>query len=242
MAVLVDVELVAQDASKASKRGDLIIVIDAVRATTSIIASFANGAKSVTPVQSLKEAFQLHRKHPDYILVGERSGIKPEGFDLDNSPLSLVKEAVEGKNLIMTTTNGTRALVESKKSKWVIVGAFLNAGAVAKKSLEIASDNEVGISLVLAGEEDQFALEDFLCAGAIIARLQENAVQLSDKALGALLAFNGAKRNLQENIRRSKHAQDLIKIGFSKDIEFACQLDLHGIVPFYQNGVVQILP
>jgi 2-phosphosulfolactate phosphatase len=240
MVVPVDVELVAQDASKASKRGDLIIVVDAVRATTSIITSLANGAKSVTPVQSLKEAFQLHKEYSDYILAGERNGIKPEGFDLDNSPLSLTKEIVKGKNLIMATTNGTKALVQSKGSKWVMLGAFLNADAVAKRSVEIAGENEVGISFVLAGEEGHFALEDFICAGAMIERLSKNAVQLSDKALGALLTFNGAKQNLQENICKSKHAQDLLKLGFSKDIEFACQLNIYNIVPFYQNGVIQI--
>jgi len=240
MVVPIDVELVAQDARKASKKGDLIIVVDAVRATTSIITSLANGAKSVTPVQSLKEALQLHKEYPDYVLAGERNGVKPEGFDLDNSPLSLAKEIVKGKNLIMSTTNGTKALVQSKGSKWVTLGAFLNADAVAKKSVEIASDSKVGISFVLAGEEDHFALEDFICAGAIIERLPKNAVQLSDKALGALLAFKGAKQNLQENICKSKHAQDLIKIGFSKDIEFACQLNLYNVVPFYKNGVIQI--
>jgi 2-phosphosulfolactate phosphatase len=93
---------------------------------------------------------------------------------------------------------------------------------------------------VLAGEENHFALEDFICAGAIIERLSKNAAELSDKALGALLAYTGAKQNLKKNICKSKHAQDLLKIGFSEDIEFACQIDLYNIVPFYKNGVIQI--
>jgi 2-phosphosulfolactate phosphatase len=240
MVVPIDIELVALDASKASKRGDLIIVIDVLRATTSIIASLANGAKSVTSVETLKEVLQLHKKHPDYVLVGERGGFKPEGFDFGNSPVSLTRENIEGKNLIMSTTNGTKALVRSERSKWIAVGAFLNAEAVAKKSVEIAGKNEVGISFVLSGEKNHFALEDFICAGAITERFPKDAVELSDKTLGALLAFNGAKRDLLENIRRSKHAQALLKIGFRKDIEFACQLDLYNIVPFYQNGRIQI--
>lgn len=240
MVVPVDVELVAQNADKASKRGDLVIVIDVVRATTSIITALSNGAKSVIPVQTVKEAMQLRRKHPDYLLAGEREGVKPKGFDLDNSPLSLTKENVEGKSLIMSTTNGTKALVRSKGSRWVLVGAFVNADAVARKSNEIASKNNVGISFVLAGQENHFALEDFICAGGIIDRLPKGAVEFSDKTLGALLAYNSAKHNLQENIRKSKHAQELLKIGFGKDIEFACQIDLYSIVPCYKNGVTQV--
>lgn len=233
-------ELVAQDANKASKRGDLIIVIDIIRATTSIIASLANGAKSVVPIQTIKEAKLLRNKHTNYLLAGERNGVKPKGFDLDNSPLSLIKENVESKNLIITTTNGTKALVKSKRAKWVIVGAFVNADAVAKKSVEIASKNEVGISFVLAGQDNHFAVEDFICAGGIIERLPNNIVELSDKALGALLAFNGAKQTLQENIRKSKHAQELLKIGFSRDIEFACHMDFYNLVPFYHDGKITL--
>jgi 2-phosphosulfolactate phosphatase len=240
MAVRIDVELAAQDASKASERGDLIIVIDVLRATTSIITSLANNAKSVTPVQTQKEALQLKKEHPDYILIGERNSVKPQGFNFGNSPLSLTAENVQNKNLVMTTTNGTKALIQSQGSKRVLIGAFLNADAVAKKSLEIASKNKTGISFVLAGEENHFALEDFICAGAIIERFSKNDVGLSDKTLGALLAFNGAKQNLLENICKSKHAQGLLKNGFSKDIEFACQLDRYNVVPCYQNRVLQI--
>jgi 2-phosphosulfolactate phosphatase len=240
MAVHIDIELVAQDASKASEKGDIIIVLDLLRATTSIITALANSARSVTPVQTIKKALELKKEHPDYILVGERNSVKPQGFNFGNSPLSLTAENVRNKNLVMTTTNGTKALIQSHGAKWVLIGAFLNADAVAKKSFEIASKNKTGISFVLAGEENHFALEDFICAGAIIQRLSKNDVELSDKTLGALLAFNSAKQNLLRNICKSKHAQDLLKNGFGKDIEFACQLGLYDVVPCYQNGVLLI--
>lgn len=240
MVVSVDVELVARDANKASKRGDVIVVIDAVRATTSIITALANGAKSVTPVETVKEAKRLRRENPDFILAGERNGVKPRGFDADNSPLSLTRNVVGGRSLIMTTTNGTKALVQSKASKWVFVGAFVNADAVAQKSVVFASKNDAGVSFVLAGDKSHFALEDFLCAGAVIDKLPKDAVALSDKALGAMLAFKGAEENLQENISGSKHAQELLKIGFGKDIAFACQISLYNTVPFYQNGIIQV--
>jgi 2-phosphosulfolactate phosphatase len=239
MPVPVDVEFVAKDAKNASNRGDLVIVVDLVRATTCIITALANGAKSIIPVCSLKEAKQQRKMHPDYVLAGERNGVKPAGFDLDNSPLTLTRENVAGKHLIMSTTNGTNALVQSKTAKCVLAGAFVNASAAAKVSLEIACKQKIGISFVLAGQKNRFALEDFICAGGIIKRFPAGTVELSDKALSALLAYEGAKYDLQANILRSTHAQTLIKIGLGRDIEFACQTDLYGIVPFYKNGEIK---
>jgi 2-phosphosulfolactate phosphatase len=241
MVVRVNIELVAQDASKAVKRGDLIIVVDVLRTSTSIIVSLANGAKSVTPTTTVNEADRLRKKHPSYVLVGEREGYMPKRFDLGNSPASLTRERLQRKNVIMTTTNGTRALIKSKESRWVIVGAFLNAKAVAEKTVEIASKNGKNISFVLAGEKNHFSLEDFLCAGAITDRFPKNAVELSDKTVAAFLAFNSAKNNLLESTQKSKHAQVLTKIGLSKDIEFSCQLDIYNIVPIYRNGKIRIL-
>jgi 2-phosphosulfolactate phosphatase len=237
MSIPVDIKIVAQNANDTMKR-DLVMVIDVIRATTSIIAAIANGARSVIPVITIREAKRLHREL-SYILAGERKGLKPKGFDLDNSPFSLTVENVAGKNLIMTTTNGTKALVHSKKSKWVMVGAFLNASAVARKSVELAIRNKVGLSFVLAGQDKHFALEDFICAGGIIERLPTDRTMLSDKALGALFAFEGAKNRLQESIGKSKHAQDLQRIGFGRDIEFACQIDRYDVVPFYRNGQIR---
>jgi 2-phosphosulfolactate phosphatase len=236
MVVRIGIELAAKDAYKAAGRGDVIIVIDVLRATTSIVTLLASGAKSVTPVATIKEATELHKKHLDYVLVGERENHKPEGFDLGNSPAMLARELLQERDIILTTTNGTKALIKSKESRWVAVGAFLNAQAVAGKTMEISSKNGIGLSFVLAGEKNHFSLEDFLCAGAITERFQKNAVELSDKTMAALLAFKAAKHNLLESVENSEHGQDLAKMGFSKDIEFSCQLDIYGTVPFYRNG------
>jgi 2-phosphosulfolactate phosphatase len=241
MVVRVDIELVAQDAGKAVERGDVVIVIDALRATTSIITMLANGAKSVIPVATLKEAAKLHREHSDYVLVGERADYKPKGFDFGNSPVTLAKEPLQAKHIILTTTNGTKALIKSKGSRWVTVGAFLNARAVAEKTMEISGKNGLGISFVLAGEKNHFSLEDFLCAGAITESFPKNAVELSDKTVAALLAFKAARQNLLESIQNGKHAHDLVKIGFRKDIEFSCRLDIYNTVPFYRNGKLEVI-
>jgi 2-phosphosulfolactate phosphatase len=241
MVVNVELECAARDASRAVERGDLIIVIDVLRASTSIIVALAKGAKSVIPTTTLREAYQLHIEHPAHILVGEREGSKPRGFNVGNSPAALATERFQGKNLIITTTNGTRALVRSRGSKWVLIGAFLNAEAVAKKAAEISGKNRRGIFFVLAGEKNHFSLEDFLCAGAIAESFPKNMVDLSDKTTAALLAFHEAENNLFENVEKSEHARNLTKLGFRRDIEFSCQLSIYGTVPFYRNGKIRIL-
>ena len=115
MVIDVDLEFAPRSMSRAVERGDLVIVIDALRSSTSIVVALANGAKSVIPTASLKEAYQLHKQHPDYVLVGERNGFKPRDFDFGNSPADLARENFQGKNLIITTTNGTKALRQIQK-------------------------------------------------------------------------------------------------------------------------------
>jgi len=234
-------EFIARDAGKAVARGDLIIVIDVLRATTSIITAMSCGAKSVIPTETLKEAYELHKRHLDYILVGEMNGLTPRGFDYGNSPQELTSKKVRGKNLIMATTNGTKALVASRRAKWVLTAAFVNASAMAKKAVEICDEERVGVSFVLAGEEDRFSFEDFVCAGAIIDRFTKSRASLSDETLAALLAFKQIKSNLFENIVRGKHAQHLIKLDLRKDIEFSCQIDAYNVIPLYQNGRIKRL-
>jgi len=236
MVVRIDIELAAKDAIRPAKRGDLIIVIDVLRATTSIVTALANGAKSVIPTATVKEAFKIGKEHPAYLLVGERNDHKPRGFDFGNSPETLTNGSIQGKNIILTTTNGTKALIKSEESDCVAIGAFLNAKAVARKTAEIAGKKGTDITFVLAGEKSHFSLEDFLCAGAITARFPKSTVELSDKTAGALLAFKGAIHELLESIRNCKHAQDLVKKGFSRDVDFSGQLDIYDIVPFFRNG------
>jgi 2-phosphosulfolactate phosphatase len=238
MLARVDLELWARDACNAVKREDLIVVIDVLRSSTSIINALANGAKSVIPVSTLKEACDLHKTHPQYLLAGERAGLKPREFDLGNSPLDFNPEHVSGKNIVMTTTSGTVALARSREARWVLIGAFVNAEAVSKAADGIGERDEVGVSFVLSGEKGKFSLEDFVCAGAIIERLGRHKGRCSDKALAALLAFERARANLTENIMKAEHAKQLARLGFIHDVEFSCNLDITKTVPFYHNGKI----
>ena len=241
MVLKVNLELVARDVIQAVRRKDLVVVIDVLRCTSSILNAFANGAKQVVPTKTLDEACRLHREHFGSLLAGERRGVSPRGFDLGNSPLEFTRERVYGKTLIFTTTSGTAALTRSRKADWVLIGAFLNAGAVARKAIEIAEREEIGVSLVLSGRKGRFSLEDFLCGGAIAKRLQEKESDLLDSTLGALFAFKQAEGNLCGNVMMGEHAKYLIDMGFKRDITFSCQLDLYQIVPFYRDGVIRLL-
>lgn len=240
MVVRVDVELWARDAGKAVGRGDLIIVIDALRSGTSILNALANGAEAVIPAVSLKEAYRLRGQHPECLLAGERGGRKPTGFDLGNSPLEFTSERVEGKSLVMTTTSGTAALARSQRARWVLVGAFLNARAVAGKAEEIAAREGIGVSFVLAGEKGKFSLEDFLCAGAIANGFAESRVNFSDKVQAALLTFKQAEGDLTGSVMKAEHAKHLVKLGFKDDIDFSCRLNALQTVPIHGDGKIAL--
>ena len=240
MAVRVNVEFAAKDAFGAVKHKDLIIIVDVLRCSSSIVNAFANGAKTVIPTETLKEAFGLREQHSDYVLAGERKGCKPSGFDLGNSPLEFVQVAVEGRTVIMTTTSGTSALVRCRNAEHVLVGAFLNADAVAEKVAEIVQNEMVNVSFVLAGEKGLFSLEDFLCAGAIASEFPAGRFDFSDEALAAVFAFEHVKDALSENVMKSRHARHLIELGFERDIEFSCMLNRFGLVPVYMDGKVTL--
>jgi 2-phosphosulfolactate phosphatase len=241
LAIFVDLEFSARDARKAVARGDLIVVIDALRSGSSILNALANGAEAFIPVASLKEAFRIRGQRSEILLAGERGGKKPKGFDFGNSPQEFTREKVNGKSFVMTTTSGTAALVRSREAKWVLVGAFLNAGAVAEKAKEITAKENIGISLVLAGERGKFSLEDFLCSGAISEKFYKKGLQFSDKVQAALLVFKQARNDLNRNVMQAEHAKHLVKLGFKSDVDFSSQLSVLREVPLYKAGRITLL-
>lgn len=242
MVIKVDLELRARDADRAVERGDLIIVIDVLRSGSSIINALVNGAKAVIPTRTLKEAYKLKRTYPSYLLAGERRGHKPRGFDFGNSPIEFTSEKVRGKKVILTTTSGTIAIIRSWNADLVFVGTFLNVRALAEKAIEVAEKKSTNVSFVLAGDKGRFSLEDFICAGAMAYRFKKGEVCLSDKAQAALLTFKQTRNNLSERIMDAEHAKNLMKLGFKRDIEFSCQLDIYKVIPFYKNGKITLCP
>ena len=238
MSVRTNLGFTARDIARAVQRKDVIIVIDALRCCSTIVTALANAADGVIPTTTVREARMLHLKRPELLLAGERSGIKPKGFDLGNSPLEFSSQRVKEKSIILTTTSGTKAIISSKGAKYVFTGAFLNANAIAKAASEIAEREKIGISLISVGTVGHFSLEDFICVGAIARDFPVGNVQHSDAVLAALLAFQRAHKSLDTVIQSGYHARHLKSIGFKGDVKFCCQLNIFQIVPFFNGEII----
>ncbi len=237
----VSLELFIENGAKAVERNDIAIVIDVFRCSSTIIAALANGIKEVIPVETLEEAFTLHAKKQDFILAGERAGLKPNRFDLGNSPLAFISGNYKGKKLILTTSNGTKAIKQVDKCSWVLIGAFLNAGVVASIALKLASKNKTGITILLASNTRSLYLEDFICGGLLSSKFKSSDAKLDDSALSAMLSWKKAEEKLREVIKNSQHGKYLMDIGYEKDVDFCSNLDVYPIIPYLKNGSIKKL-
>jgi 2-phosphosulfolactate phosphatase len=163
--------------------------------------------------------------------AAERKGLKPEGFDFGNSPREFTNEVVIGRHIILTTTDGTKALQAAKGRGPVFVGSFLNAEAVSKKVYEVAEAEGRGITLVASGLKGEVSLEDTVCAGRIIEGLPRERISLSDAALTAFLASRGAGDEVGKISQTSVHGKYLESIGLGEDLRFCTMLNVSKIVP-----------
>jgi 2-phosphosulfolactate phosphatase len=234
----VSLELVAKSAGMAVERGDVVVVVDVLRCTSSIITALMHGAKSVQPVRTVKEARKIYKDNPNYILAGERKGLKPKGFTLGNSPRAFTKNLVKGKDIVITTTSGTLALSNVMESRWVLIGALLNAKYVAEAAFMLSEKEDVGISLVLSGSRGRFSLEDFIGAGAIIDGFPKMRMKRADAAYAAFLAFNNAKDSLTATLQEGFNGKNLQHLGLGKDVVFCSQLNRYQIVPHLKDNAI----
>ncbi len=208
----------------------VVVVIDVIRATTTMTEALANGARAIYPTASTEDAVRLAQSfgREDTLLCGERKGVKIEGFDLGNSPREFTAEAVRGKRLVMSTTNGTRALVAGAEGERLVVCAFTNLGAVAG-----ALAGSEAVAILCAGKEDEFSIEDALCAGALISRIHDAAGEsprLNDASRAALVLAESLQPD-RAVLADTAAAGVLSEIGLSDDLEICADVDRHGIVP-----------
>jgi 2-phosphosulfolactate phosphatase len=210
--------------------GSAVVVIDTLRATTTIAQAVAQGA-AVEPVPSIAEA--KRRRTKGVLIAGERGGKKLAGFDLGNSPVDISK-ATLGKRLVLTTTNGTGAVARSRQAKSIWAGALVNAGAIAR-----ALRGEASIVLLCAGRTTGLALEDLIGAGAIIAALPAGSFEesaLSDGARIALELFRRERDTLHAFIASCESGRNLVKMGSADDVVFCAQLDTIDVAPRLVRG------
>lgn len=209
---------------------DLSIIVDALRASTTIVTALEN-FKSIIPVKEIVKAENMANKY-DAVLAGERGGAKIDGFDTGNSPMEI--RNFKGDCLILTTTNGTRIL-EDTSSSTVLVGSFVNAKAVASGAKELAKNH---VEVVMAGVNGEFAIEDFLCAGEIISHLQGE--ELDEMALAALMASDNQIK-VDDAVNNSNSALNLKNLGLGKDVEFSLKRNIYNTVPIYKDGFIKAL-
>lgn len=223
-----DVAFTPAEVDGVSLAGRTVVVIDVLRATSTIVEALHNGARAVIPVDTVERAIETAADlGDDGLLCGERGGLPIEGFDLGNSPREFGRERVEGRTLVMSTTNGTRALVRAAAADHCLVGSLLNAKAVA-----CALEGRDDVLLLCAGRQGRVAPEDSLCAGFIGSRLATTtAVEPTDGARAAMTLARGCGDAPNGFLRDTAAARRLDGIGLMADIEFCGMLDRHGGVP-----------
>lgn len=205
---------------------DIVVVIDVLRATTAIVTGISNGLKSIIPVATLEEAFKY--KSQGFIVAAERGGEIVEGFAFGNSPYSFMKEELKGKSVVLSTTNGTRAIM-TPENKQVIIGALVNYGAVSRWLIH----QKKNVLLLASGWRDKFNLEDTICAGAITDMLIStgNFVSEEDSSIAAKYIFQSAMDNYFGYLKSSSHRRRLKKLNLNKDIKFCLSPNLFDTVP-----------
>jgi 2-phosphosulfolactate phosphatase len=204
----------------------IVVVIDIFRATTSICYGIDNGAEAIIPVSQVEECLAYQELHPDYLLAAERNGEVVDGFDFGNSPFSYTKEKVNGKTIVLTTTNGTHALHLSRNAKKVVIGSFLNLTAIC----DWLKDQHEDVLLLCSGWKNNFNLEDTLFAGAITEQLK-NDFRIDDAAIAANDLFQIAKDDLPAYLAKTSHSERLKKLGIEKDIAFCLNVDMTTAIP-----------
>jgi 2-phosphosulfolactate phosphatase len=217
----------------------IAIVIDVFRATSTMVTALANGCQAVIPVLTTEEARQRRIDEPGLLLGGERKALKIEGFDLGNSPFDYTPEKVGGKKVIMTTTNGTRAIRAVAESRQVWIASFLNVESIVQAIFRYLEKNRdiKGIVVICAGSEDRFDIPDTLCAGMLLDKFGKGIIT-NDLGRAAHMLYNISKDNLLEMLKTTEHGRLLLSLGFEKDVVYCSTTNILPIVPILKNSEI----
>jgi 2-phosphosulfolactate phosphatase len=239
--VRVDVLFGIQQLTPQDVQGRVVAVIDVLRASTTIAVALANGARAVIPFEGSEEAVMRSKQmeRGAFLLAGERRMLKMEGFDLGNSPLEHTREAVEGKTVLLATTNGTKALLSVQGARDVVVASYVNLTGVSTM-LRAALRGGADITLVCAGQDRQFALEDAACAGRYVSAICKRLAQIdvNDAALAASLIDRKYGDNLMRLFNTAAHGRALAAAGFEGDLAACAAVDSYPVIPIYQDRLI----
>lgn len=238
----VDVAFTPAELPKGGAAGRTVVVLDVLRATSSMVHALANGARRIVPVITVEEAVRKAEEmgRDAVLLCGERDCLPIRGFDLGNSPEEFTAERVAGRTLVMSTTNGTPALLAAAGSAECLVGALLNAGAIAR---HIATADRDALVLC-SGREGRFAYEDAYAAGVILRRLRRlrSRVRPDDAGRAVLRLLGRGQGSALPVLRRAAAARRLAELDLGRDVQFCAQLDLHDVLPVFLEQRVELAP
>jgi len=234
----IDVFVSAQSFQEEELRDKTAVVVDVLRAGSTMITALHNHAKGIIPVADMGDASKISQNldSPHYLLCGEKGGAKIESYDLGNSPLDYTKEKVENKTIILNTTNGTRAIKRAGLAREIMIGAFINLEVLISALKTVETD----IVLVCAGWKGRLAVEDLLCAGNIIYELTGG--KLPQKVQdGAKVAFSLYERfgdDIEKAAKTSNYAVRLKDIVSEEEISYCCQRSTMRVLPVMKEGII----
>jgi len=216
-----------------------VAVVDVLRASTTMAYAYARGAARIIPVASIEAATALAiQLGEEVMLCGEREGKRIDGFHLGNSPQEYTEETVAGRTLLLTTTNGTKAIERCEIAREVVVAGLVNASAV----VEYLVAAERNVTLVCAGKFGRFSMEDGLCAGMLVARMREAVegdLELGDSAGAAEIIYRSSPPDTLSILRNCEHGRYLGSLGFDQDLRVCAEVDALSVVPVVRQGRIR---
>jgi 2-phosphosulfolactate phosphatase len=239
--MVVDLHLITQQAEESALRDRTVVVIDVLRAGTSIITALSNGAKEIIPVSTVESAVKISGNlFGDVVLLGgERNGKMIEGFDLGNSPSEYSPERVKGKSIIFSTTNGSQALVKARYARDVYVCGFVNITAAA----EALAENPRDFTVLCSGNNGALSMEDTVCAGMLIDKVSTLAdveTSLTDSSRAAVVLYKKFGKNTLKVVRTSDHGKYLHAIGYDADLDTCAAVDSTRVVPHLEGNSIKV--
>lgn len=215
-------------------QGAIVVIIDVFRATSTIATALYNGALRIIPVDSVEQCKEIGAGLNGCITAGERDGKVIEGLQYGNSPAEYPREFIEGKTLVLTTTNGTRLLhmALEKGADKVITGSFPNLSAVCDYLVRQNKNVLLGCS----GWKNRFNIEDTLFAGAVISKIKENFIIHCDSSLMSEQMYNLHKDDMYAFIEKTTHWHRLAAYGLQKDLQYCVTEDVANVLPIFKDG------
>ncbi|MFX1509827.1 MAG: 2-phosphosulfolactate phosphatase [Promethearchaeota archaeon] len=212
--------------SQAVAKHHLVVLVDVLRASSTIITALAHEASKIIPVPTVEEARELIYHYPNGFLAGERAAHPPAGFDFGNSPRSFMTTRIRDRPIILTTSNFTRTLGKPPASAAILVGAFLNIDHVARTARALSAQLQQPISIISAGSMHGISMEDDFTSSQIIIRIQDPDGPPGYADIG----------DLARELLVSRHGNLLIQAGYEDDIYFCAQPNLYSLTPIFHDG------